>query len=330
MAWFCFFLGLLPLLVLGLPKKYLYKALFIFLLLLVSSFSILYVRNEGVVYIKDGVYERITIYDGVYDERPTRFFLQDRSSSGAMFLDSDDPGDLPLDYANYYALYKIFTPDVKNALIIGGGAYSLPKVLLTELPNAIVDVSEIEPSLLSLSKKYFRVTDSPRLQDYTIDGRRLLTETQTKYDLIFSDVYYSLYSIPTHFTTVEFFRIAKDGLNDEGIFLANIIGDLSVEEPSFVMSEIKTFKSVFPNSYFFAVDSPDKIEPQNIIFVGYNSERIVNVNSPEIVGHTDKRISSLGSKIIDTNQFDLSPYPILTDNFAPVEFLVGQLLRKNN
>jgi spermidine synthase len=109
--------------------------------------------------------KKITIYDGVFGSRPTRFFQQDRSGSGAMFLDSDDPTDLVYEYTKYYSLYKVFKPDVRKALVIGGGAYSIPKALLAELPNAAVDVSEIEPSLFDLAKEYFDLEESPNLHN---------------------------------------------------------------------------------------------------------------------------------------------------------------------
>src|SRR5258706_6883102 len=73
--------------------------------------------NITSLYRKDGVYEKLTIYDGSYQGRPTRFFMQDRSSSGAIFLHSSD---LVYDYTKYYKLYKIFNPDIKRALFIGG------------------------------------------------------------------------------------------------------------------------------------------------------------------------------------------------------------------
>jgi hypothetical protein len=218
---------------------------------------------------------------------------------------------------------------VQNALIIGGGAYSIPKVLLKELPNALVDVSEIEPSLFSLSKKYFEVPDTPRLKNYTEDGRRLLQDSTKKYDFIFSDVYYSFFSVPAHFTTQEFFKISKEKLSTNGVFIASMIGDLSRQEPSLIMSEIKTFKTIFPNSYFFAVSSPKIIDSQNIVFVGYNSNKIIDLESPQIIKHPDKIIHSLKEKAISTNRFELSTYPILTDNFSPVEYLTGQVLQKN-
>ncbi|HUW21374.1 MAG TPA: fused MFS/spermidine synthase [Candidatus Bathyarchaeia archaeon] len=318
-------LGLIPLLK---PGNY-YKSLLpivlfiivgVFLIVTVSSF-----KNNNIIYSHDGVYEKITIYDEEYNGKPTRFFRQDRNNSGAMFLNSNE---LVFGYTKYYALYQIFKPMVKNALIIGGGAYSIPKALLNDIPGATIDVSEIEPSLFELARKYFRVTETERLHNYTEDGRRLLHDTDKRYDLIFSDVYYSLFSIPAHFTTQEFFKIAKSKLNDDGIFIANLIGDLSQQEPSLIMSEIRTFQTAFPNCYFFAVDSPDKIESQNIIFVGYNSDKKIDFNDQKITGNKNPTIRSLGKKIINLSKFDFSSHPVMTDNFSPVEYLTAKVLHK--
>src|SRR3989338_4429499 len=68
------------------------KKIPIALLFLITLFAILNSDKPAVktIYSKDGVYEKIQIYDGVYNGKPTRFFMQDKSYSGAMFLDSDD------------------------------------------------------------------------------------------------------------------------------------------------------------------------------------------------------------------------------------------------
>ncbi len=325
-----FILGLLPLIFIKFNKKYL--IFFIFLFLLILGFYLLKTNqeNKNIIYKKDGIYEKIIISNGFFNNRPIRLFKQDHSISGAMFLDSDDPLDLVFDYTKYYSLYKLFTPEIENALIIGGGAYSIPKALLKELPNIKIDVSEIEPSLFELSKKYFQVPDVPNLKSYTADGRRLLSDSKKKYDLIFSDVYYSYFSVPAHFTTQEFFKTSKEKLTKNGVFIASMIGDLSRQKPSLIMSEIKTFKTVFPNSYFFAVNSPKINSSQNIVFVGYNGDKTINFNDPQILNNSNKIIRSLESKKINLARFELSEYPILTDNFSPVEYLTGQVLKKNN
>src|SRR3989338_3061685 len=322
-----FFLGFIPLALFGSEKKRLFQSLLVFVIFTVITLFAAQQAEGGVIYSKDGVYEKITIYDGVYGNRPTRFFQQDRSGSSAMFLDSDDQTDLVYDYTKYYSVYQVFKPDVQNALIIGGGAYSIPKALLAELPNTTVDVSEIEPSLFGLAREYFGLKDDSRLQNFTEDGRRLLRDSDKKYDLIFSDVY-SLFSIPAHFTTQEFFGIARDKLTPDGIFVANLIGNLSRQQLSLIMAEIKTFRSVFPNSYFFAVESPVSTDSQNIIFVGYNSNNAIDLKSPAIAQHPDLIIRSLRDKEIAIDRFELSPYPILTDNFSPVEYLTAIVLQR--
>jgi len=323
-----FLLGFIALVILKFDKNSLAKY-FVAIILLGFMAFVTTKKSDKVLYSEDGVYEKITIYDGEILKRPARFFQQDRSNSGSMFLDSKDPADLPNEYTKYYSLYKIFNPEVKNALIIGGGIYSIPKALMAELPQANIDVAEIEPKLFELVQKYFNVKASPNLHNYTEDGRHLLQNSQRKYDLVFSDVYYSLFSIPPHFTTKEFFIIAKKQLSENGIFIANLIGDLSRQEPSLIFSEIKTFQSVFPNSYFFAVNSVKKNGSQNIIFFGSNSNKKIDFNSPSILQNNNSTISSLPQKLIDLDRFDLSKYPVLVDDFSPVEYLTATVLKNS-
>jgi len=275
------------------------------------------------VYSRDGVYEKLLIFDREYNGRPARFFQQDRSNSGAMYLGSEE---LAFDYTKYYLLYKIFNPAMKQALVIGGGAYSIPKALLKEPGLETVDVAEIEPSLFELGKKYFRVPEDGRLKNHIIDGRRWLFETEKKYDLIFNDVYYSLYSLPVHFTTEEFFKLAKSRLDDNGVFMANLIGNLDSRPPSLILSEMKTLKAVFPNCYFFAVRAPESEKTQNIIFVGLNNEREIDFSDKSITENPEEIISRAGSKLIDLSRIDFNLYTKLTDNYSPVEYLTAKVL----
>ena len=278
--------------------------------------SISSARISTVLYEHDGVYERLRVVDITYKGRPTRLFEQDRSISGGMHLDD---GSMAFDYTKYYSLYKTFQPQVSSALVIGGGAFTIPKALLHDLPAARVTVSEIEPSLYSLSQRYFDLSNDPRLTTTTEDGRRLLQEKPVSYDMIFSDVYYSLFSIPPHFTTEEFFTLAKSRLQPGGLFVGNLIGDLSRQSPSFILSEMRTFQQVFPNSYFFAVDGPGASGTQNILLVGYKSDRIV-----------DLALQGLIEKAIDPRRFELSSYPILTDDFSPVEDFTAYTLKRSS
>jgi spermidine synthase len=286
---------------------------------------------EGTVFSADGVYQKVTVYDGAYYGRPTRFLLLDRSESGAMFLDTRDQTDLVYDYTRYYSLYRVFAPPVRRALVLGGGAYSVPKALLRELPEAEVDVAEIEPSFFNLAKRHFALEESPRLHNHVEDGRRFLAETAARYELIFGDVYYSYFSVPPHFTTREFFQLARARLAPGGVFIANMIGDLSRRQPSLIMAEIKTFREVFPNSYFYAVESAQQAKlVQNITLVGVNGTRRVDVTQPPVTTDRDPLIRFLRNRVVDVDRrYELSPYPVLSDDFSPVEYLTAQVLRRS-
>ncbi len=295
-------------------------------------------NSQGVtaqtLYEQDGVYEKIKIMEGQWSdpsrtptavggEQPVRFLFQDRSYSAAMYLNSPE---LVYDYTKYYALYKLFKPEATTSLVMGGGAYSIPKALLNDSLAMQVDVAEIEPRLFSLAKQYFNVIESPRLTNHIQDGRQLLKLNDKHYDAIISDVYYSLFSVPIHFTTKEFFSLAKSRLSENGVFVGNYAGYLQGEQPSFIGSEITTFKEVFPNSYFFAVNSPTSEKGQNIIFLGINGEKRIDFDSNLVKNNPDPILRNLANKNITLSSLDLANNFQITDDYAPVEHLISKII----
>jgi len=287
-----------------------------------SSVTLPIPYKGAVVYSADSSYQKITVLDGEYKGRPARFLIQDRNLSAAQYRDSADPGDLAFNYTKYYALYTTVNPQPEHALMIGGGAYSVPLALLATVPNVNIDVAEIDPFIYDVGKSYFHVTDNPRMHNIIADGRRYLHDTATSYDFIFSDAYASYLSTPDHLTTQEFFQLAREKLSDNGVLVANVIGSLNPKTQNFLLSEIKTFKSVFPHSYFFAVESPDFSKVQNIIFMGTKGDTPPDFN----ILKNNEALSYISIKLIDINKLDLANHPLLTDNFAPVEYLLSKEL----
>jgi spermidine synthase len=283
------------------------------------------VGRDPSLYSQETQYQKVNVVDGQYDDRPARFFLQDHAPSGAVYLESDEP---VFEIVKYTALYRILYPDIHRALIIGGGAYNIPKKLLQDIPNIQVDVAEIDPALQPIAERYFGLKPDSRLVNHVVDGRRFLHDTEVNYDLIYSDVYYS-FSIPMHLATAEFFEVARERLNDKGFFLGNFVGRLATDEDqSFLFSEMRTFQDIFPNSYFFLTEPDHPTEGQNIIFLGYKHSALIDFNSSSFASQTDPFLRSLKSKLIDTVLLDLGRYPKLTDNYAPVEYLIGRLVAR--
>ncbi len=282
--------------------------------------------NPRIRLMKDGIYERLTVIDTMHAGRPARFFLQDKSASGGMFLDGRDH---PFDYTKYYALHRLTTPELKSALVIGAGIYTIPKSLHEDNPDAIIDVVEIEPELESIAKTYFELPDTPKIRSHIMDGRGFLQSSQERYDLIFSDVYHSLYSVPTHFTTKEFFQAAAARLAPNGIFLANVIGDGVAGEESLLFSEVRTMYEAFPYVYIFGSEGPHSTDVQNFILVGMNEP--LSPTLPErISASADPFLSTLNAHLFSFTPVQLAQYDVLTDNFAPIDHLVTKFIGKKS
>lgn len=263
--------------------------------------------TPNTIYSKDGVYQKIAVREYEKDGERTRHMHLDLSNSAAINLDSDE---LVFGYTKYYSLYKLFNENPKNILVVGGGGYVVPSVYLNELPEVNVDAVEIEPGLFELSKKYFNLKEDPRLVNFITDGRRFLVDTNKKYDVIFLDAYSEAATLPEHMATQEFFEIVKAHLTENGIVIANVIGDLADVEKSLTFSEMKTWNSVFENSTYFAIDSPEKKLAQNMIFLGVNSNKKVN-------------FGDLQKQLINPKSYNLEKHQLLTDDYAPVESLAA-------
>jgi spermidine synthase len=191
----------------------------------------------------------------------------------------------------------------------------MPAALHRDLPNAQIDVAEIEPSLYSLAQKYFGAPGDVHVVNHVEDGRRFLRESPTTYDMIFSDVYYSLFSIPPAYTTKEFFSEVRSKLAPSGIFVANFIGNLAPDKPSLILSEIRTIQEVFPETYVFATQSPDTANNQNIVVLGVNSAvtagPTISPFPPSMPAPLPPNALSL---LVPLQRYDLAQYPVLTDD----------------
>jgi spermidine synthase len=282
------------------------------------------IANVDLLYQTDGIYEKVSVFQDENDGQKMHLLMQDASLSGASYTDTNS---LVFPYTKYIDLYKATGTDVKNVLFIGGGSYAMPQKLSNDLPNSNVSVVEIEPELFDIAQNYFGVPEDTKIINHIDDGRRYLQESDKTYDYIFSDVYYSLYSIPFQFTTKQFYSLAKSRLNDNGIFLANLIGSLSRQTPSLLLSQMRTFKTAFPNSYFFAVDSPLSTQSQNVIFLGINSDDYLDLTKIGQGFKDNEVLSKLSDKNIDVKRFNLGEYVLFTDDYAPTEYYTSQMIK---
>lgn len=137
----------------------------------------------------------------------------------------DQPGKLVFWYTNELArIAKEQKPS--SILILGGGAFTLPEHLGKALPEATIDVVEIDHGIEKISRDYFGFTDLPNVNLIFDDARTYVNHTTSSYDLILVDVYGDT-SIPFHLMTREYGQGIGRILADDGYVAANIIAGSS-------------------------------------------------------------------------------------------------------
>jgi len=268
-------------------------------------------KKHGFVDV-DTMYNRVWIVDGVNkaDGRPIRSMFLNKQEASAMYLDKN-AGMVFTYHRIHFNLIKKLRPDFKSAVVLGGAAYSFPKELVTEFPDATVDVVEIDPDLTKLAIKYFGLEVTPRLRVFHEDGRVFLNKNQIKYDLVFMDAFNSRISIPPHLTTKEAVERMHDALSSNGVLVTNIVSAVYGDYSGFFKSEYLTYKSVFPRVLVYKVHPVSLDLAQNLVLVAFkNGEQ--NMNPQE-----------LGELILDSDSDQSEELTaggtVLTDEFSPVE-----------
>lgn len=207
-----------------------------------------YYKNLGaapdaeVVYQTNGFYGSIKIVD----EGDERCLVVDSFCQSCIVKNS---GETAVSYIQEMGRIIQSRPKNSNILMLGLGGGSLAKYF-SETQN--VDIVEIDPKIVDLSKKYFGFVQKANENIIFDDARHFLRTNNKKYDLIAMDVFASA-NIPIHLVTKEYFELLKDRLSSNGLLLVNIAGQLNPPN-EYTLSFIKTIKLVFPS---VAVTAPD-------------------------------------------------------------------------
>ena len=228
------------------------------------------------------------------------------------------------DYIEMYPVFYNFKKDIKNILVIGAGAYIMPKYFEDYYKDADVSVIEVDPEMIDIGNNFFG------LKKYNIktivgDAKIVVNKNKEKYDVVFGDAYNSFISVPWYLLTEEWNNEVKEKLSENGIYAINFIGSISGVKSEFTKSVLNTFKISFPNFYIFAFgESPE--DTQNVVLVGIKGDLPISeeeLYQKLLVGKN----SFLAEKITPIKVFENSTSIILTNNFSPVEKLMEPTIK---
>ena len=152
-------------------------------------------------------------------------------------------------------------PAPRRALIIGGAATgSLSELLKHPLTQA--DYVELDPAILQLLQPTLPPADRQALEDPRVriihrDGRRWLSHTSQRYDVILLQLPEPMNAQINRLYTLEAFRAIRERLNPDGLFAFTIPSSenyLSPETAYFNASLHRTLRAVFPAVELIAGD----------------------------------------------------------------------------
>ncbi|MCC6154092.1 MAG: fused MFS/spermidine synthase [Candidatus Hydrogenedentes bacterium] len=204
------------------------------------------------------IYEDYSAYHHilVHDEDGKRVLYFDSSPQTTMNTNDTSTGGF--EYTDFFYTPLVLNPTMKSALFVGLGGGTGPKAFLKHFPDMKIDVSEIDPAVVKVAKKYFEVPEDSRLRIVTIDGRTFIQRSKQTYGAIIMDAYASGPNgayLPYHLATEEFFNAAKERIENGGCLVYNVMGEYGGSNDKIVRGMVKTLEAVFQHVYVFQAES---------------------------------------------------------------------------
>ena len=211
-------------------------------------FAIIAKDVERLLYSKDSRYNRILVYQEGFI-RTLRLGV-DTTARKQSSIDLKNLNRHLLEYTRLAFAGMLLNNNPQKVLIIGLGGGVIPRAIHGYLPEAEIDVVEIDRDVVEVAKKYFFFRPDERLRVYVSDGRVFVGRQADKkprpaYDLVFLDAFNNEY-IPFHMATREFLQQVAAILHPEGVVVANVFRKNLLFD-----SHLQTFRTVYDRCYVF-------------------------------------------------------------------------------
>ncbi|MBP7283317.1 MAG: fused MFS/spermidine synthase [Leptospiraceae bacterium] len=266
-----------------------FKKPFIVFYLMLSSFTILCSENESktkpvetkkekfsvseeLVYEVKSKYSHIKVAD--YGTLRQLYFVRDNGEEALeSTIDTNYPQNLFLLYTQTMFASFLINKDHKDILLVGLGGGGMVHFLNYYFPKVKMDAVEIDPEIVSIAKKFFKLKDHPSTNIFTDDATNFIYTTQKTYDVIYMDAFLK----PTQETdstgvaqklkAPSFLQKLKTKLNKNGIVVFNINNHEKMQ------NDIKTIRQEFSNIYFF-----QKNRSGNLIVIGSTDTEKISID----------------------------------------------------
>ncbi len=205
----------------------------------------------------------------------------------------------------------------RNLLMIGLAAGTIAREYTAVYGALPIDGVELDPAIIAVGQKYFAMTE-PNLRAIADDGRNFLQTRAGTYDVIAVDAYRQPY-IPFHLTTVEFFRATRAHLTPRGVVAVNAARTRT--DYRLVDALAATMRQVFPSVYL--IDHPNNA---NTLLVATNQPTRLDDFRANVASLTDPYLRLVAAQSLPTARVATQDTPVFTDDYAPVENLINDII----
>lgn len=159
-----------------------------------------------------------------------------------------NPYSLDIEYTRLMMGFLLFNSNPEHILMIGLGGGSLPKFCHRYLPQAAIDVVEIDPGVIALRDAFHVPPDDARFRVIAADGADYLQALPDAVDVLLVDAYDGQ-GMPPALCEWALFDDCHAALVDEGMLVVN----LHLESATYPVC-LTHLREVFGSSLFEVID----------------------------------------------------------------------------
>ena len=223
-------------------------------------------------------------------------------------------------FHDFFAMGPLLVPG-RSLLVLGMGGGGTIATTRAVAPDIQVDGVEIDPKVVEAGVLFFGLKPNNNLRVHVVDARRWLQWDRKRYGIVHVDLYYGGPYTPFYVATVEFYRLVREHVDDDGIVMLNLF-DRS-KDLELLHCTAATLRQVFPS-----VMVVQREDGSNIV-MAFPRERsaatvraqLQAVQGPEAL----RRIAQYAAQ----NVVEVVPpagTPVFTDDWAPVEEMTRRML----
>jgi spermidine synthase len=178
-------------------------------------------QAQSLIHSERSLYREVLVYE--QDGERCMCFTRLCRIGRQTCMDTRAPDRFVVKYTQMMMSALFVNPEPKSILIVGLGGGTLPRALAQLLPDARIDVVEIDPAVVRVAERFFDFRPSERVRVAELDGRVFVKRAQREgrsYDLVMLDAFDHEY-IPEHLLTKEFLEEAASLLTPTGVLAAN-------------------------------------------------------------------------------------------------------------